>query len=408
MKLFDLAKKFRAAWKMMTTPELLDQLLSSGYESEAGVTITPDTAMRVATVYACIKVLAETMAQLPLIVYREREDGGKDRLPNHPLYKVLHDQPMANITSYDWRAMMVGHTALRGNAYSYITRVGGVVRELIPIHPDRCDPEVQPDHSVLYKISGTSGIQIFNEKDILHLKGVTADGHIGISPIKQQRDTIGLARSYDEHGSKMFKNGAKPGGVLKIDGALSDKAYDRLKNTWSTSFNGDGVGNPAILEEGLDWKALALTAEDAQFIEQKKLSRSEIAAIFRVPPHKIGDLEKATFSNIEQQSIEFITDTILPWCKAIEQRFKLQLISDPKVHAEFLLTGLLRGDSKSRSEYYEKMVQNGLMSPNEARALENMNPYPGGEKFKPAENLYGNPDKKKEGNGNEDDPDTKE
>lgn len=409
MKIVDLVKKFRDAYKLMTTPELLVQL-TSGYESESGIVVTPDIAMRIAAVYACVRVLSETMGQLPLIVYRKRADGGKDRLPKHPLWKLLHDQPMKGVTSLEWREMMTGHTALRGNAYSFIVRVGGVVRELIPLHPDRVVPEVQKDWSILYRVYSSDGrVSIHTDRDILHLKGLTADGFIGMTPIQQQRDTLGLARAHDEYGSKMFKNGAKPGGVLKIDGQLSDKAYNRLKDSWSSSWNGDEIGKPAILEDGLDWKQLGLTAEDAQFIESKKLSRSEIAAIFRVPPHKIGDLEKATFSNIEQQALEFITDTMLPWVVRWEQRIKMQLIVDPDIYAEFLLDGLLRGDSKSRSEYYQKAIQNAWMSPNEVRLKENMNPYVGGDVFKPAANLFGDnkPTDEKEGKEDEKEP-TKE
>jgi HK97 family phage portal protein len=397
--------------KMMTTQELAEYLAINDPASfdDMGIPMTPYVAMQIATVYACINVIAQSVAQLPLVVYRQLPDGTKELLPKHPLWGVLHDHPNTFQTSYEYREQQTGFTALRGNSFSYIIRVRDEVRELLPINPSNVvGVEQLKNWNVRYKIAQRDGsIRTFKQKDILHLKGLSADGVIGLTPIQAQRQTLQSATAQNSFGTTFFKNAARPSGVLEMPGTLKDGPYDRLKKNWSDNYSGNNLGNVAILEEGMQWKQLTMNADDAQFIESKKFTRSEIASIFRVPPHKIGDLEKATFSNIEQQSIDFVIDTLVPWLKRWEERIKLQLIVEPDVFVEFKVQGLLRGDSKARMNYYKDGIQNGILNPNEARALENMNPREGGDEYIPAANLFGKKGSNSNKEGNDDDDDIK-
>lgn len=408
MKILNDVVRLYRAYKMLTSDELLSKFFSDGaVPSSSGELITTQTAMQVAAVYACTRVASETLGALPCVVYRKLPDGGKERLPDHPLWKVLHDQPNQWQTAMEFYEMMQACIELKGNAYAFIVRVRGQVRELIPLHPDRVWPEQQKNFTILYKVSMPDGsLNTYTQKEMLHVKFLSNDGIVGISPIKAQRDTIGIARSQDKFSASTYKNGARPSGVVSMDGTLKDESYERIRKNWNANYSGDNTGKVAILEQGLKWEAMSMTAEDAQFIESKKFSRSEIAAIFRIPPHKIGDLERATFSNIEHQGVQFVTDSMLPRARRWEFRFKMQLVTEPDVFVEFQLDGLLRGDTKSRMLYYEKGIQNGFLSPNEVRVLENRLGYDGGDKFIPAENLFGK--KKTNGKEEDDDEDNKE
>lgn len=358
----------------------------AGMKSQSGQVVNPETAMRVSAVYACIRVLAETVAQLPLIVYRRLPDGqGKERATDHPLWKLLHDAPNRWQTSFEFREMFMGHLCLRGNAYALKSRARGRLRELIPLHPDRVQVKQEDDLRLTFEVSLKDGtVKKYEQKDIFRLNGLSFNGFTGINPIRYAREAIGLSLATEQHGSLLFKNGAQPIGVLTHPQTLTPEAGKKLKESWQEAHSGDNQFKTALLEEGLAWKPLGMTSEDSQFLETRKFQRNAIASIFRVPPHKIGDLERATFSNIEQQSIEFVTDSLMPYLRRWEQSITRDLVlpvERGEIFVEFLVDGLLRGDSKARGKFYVEMVTNGLLSPNEIREMENRNPYEGGDEF---------------------------
>ncbi len=365
----------------------LDLFLRTGSISNSGVTVTCDTAMRCTTVYACVRVLAESVAQLPLITYRRRKDGGKDRATEHWLYSLLHDSPNEWQTSFEFREMMMGHVLLRGNAYAFINRLqSGRVVELLPLHPDRVEPKQDKDFRITYTITDENGAQqVLRREQIFHIKGLSSNGLVGLNPIEQHRESIGLALATEEHGSRLFSNGANPSGVLEHPMKLSKEAQQRLKETFEEKTTGLlNAHKPMILEEGMKWSQMGMTSEDSQFLETRKFQRNDIASMFRVPPHKIGDLERATFSNIEHQALEFVTDSLMPNLKRWEQAIHMALLTEKDrktIFVEFLVDGLLRGDIKTRYEAYAKAITNGILSPNEVRSLENLNPRDGGDEY---------------------------
>lgn len=362
----------------VTLGDLLQESQSSG-----SISVTPDTAMRCSTVYACVRVLTESVASCPCILYERRGDQ-RMRAVNHPLYTLLHDAPNENQTAFEFFEGIMVALNLRGNAYAYINRVNGVIQELLPIHPDLVTPQKSTAGIVTYEVRSDMGSpKTYRAEQILHVRALSLDGLIGMSPIMQQREAIGLAMHAQDHGSKMMQNGAKPAGVISVQGKLSDSARMRLRDSWQSGFTGENRYRTALLEEGMTWAPMTMTAEDAQYLETRKFQRSEICSIFRVPPHKIGDLERATFSNIEHQSLEFTTDSLLSWFRRIEQSIKRSLLQEdgPNYYTEFMADVFLRGDTQSRMNSYAVAISNGIMNRNEARARENLNPYPGGDEF---------------------------
>lgn len=351
--------------------------------SASGAVVTPDSAMRAVAVFACVRLLSETIGTIPLHLYRRRPDGGKELAKDHPLYSVLHDLPNPLMTAVELREALQASLVLRGNAYCRIIRDGaGRITELIPLHPDRVRVEAsKTGRSLVYVVDGHDR---FLSGDIWHIRGFTLDGVMGVSPVTYARETIGLALTAEQHGAAFMGNGARPGGVLVHPDKLDDEARLNLKASWQAAHGGGNVGTVAVLEEGLKFEAITVSAEDMQYIETRKFQRSEIAALFRVPPHMVGDLERATFSNIEQQGLEFKTYSIRPWAVRWEASIVRDLLL-PSERAEFYplfnLEGLHRGDMKSRFEAYKVGITNGILSSNECRELEDRNPRPGGDTF---------------------------
>lgn len=354
-------------------------------ETASGANVTPDSALQVSAVYACVRVLAETLASVPLVVYKRLPNGGKDRDFAHYLYRILHDQPNEWQTSFEFREMMMGHLCLRGNAYAQI--ISGPkqgVSALVPLHPDRVRPFIAPNKKIAYEYQPLDGQkQVFLREEIFHLRGLSQDGIIGLNPIQLQREAVGLAMVTEEHGARLFSNGTELGGVLKHPGKMGKDAFERLEKSWKQRYAGiKNTGSTAILEEGMTFEKMGMTSEDAQFLETRKYQVSEIARIFRVPPHMIGDLEKATFSNIEQQSLEFVQFTMMPWFTRWEQAIQRDLIVNKELNfTEFMVQGLLRGDLKSRYEAYATGRQWGWLSANDIRGMENLNPIEDGDVY---------------------------
>lgn len=371
-----------------TTDWVQDLLVDNGYvSSKTGQAVTPQTAMRASAVFACVNVIAQTVAQLPLLLYR-RTKNGKELATDHPLFYLLNCKPNSFHNSFNFREMLTAHQALRGNSFAFINRVGnGDIYELLPLHPDTVGVYRDPwTWEVTYQISQKKGIQgRFTPREILHVMGMTLNGFKGVTPITYAREAIGLALATEEHGARLFSNGAQVGKVFKHPQSLSQDAYDRLKTSLATEHAGSANAHKTIiLEEGMDIQSISMTMDDAQFLETRQYQVAEIARFYRMPLHKIQDLTRSTNNNIEHQSLEFLTDTMMPWIVRWESSLNTQLLT-PKEQKElffkFDVDDLLRADMKTRFEAYSSGIASRILNPNECREKEDMNPYPGGDKF---------------------------
>ena len=352
----------------------------AGPSSITGQSVSVDTAIQLSAVFACVRVKSEDIASLPLILYR-RLERGKERATDHPLYAILHDQANPHMTALQFRETMACHVELRGNAFANIERnPDGSVRWLWPLNPTRMDkPMLAADGRLLYRYWLPNGQPaMLTQDEVFHLRGMSHDGIWGMSPIEVQRETFGNALAALEYGSRFFGNNANPSGVLQAKNRLSPEAAKRLSTSWNDAHQGlTNAHRVAVLEEGIEWKQISISPEDAQYLETKKYSRSEIAGVYRVPPHKIGDLERSTFSNIEEQDIDYAKSTIRPMAKRWEAQVYMSLLlpsERPRYLAEHLMDDLLRGKTLERFEAYQKAW---WMTGNEIRERENLNPIDG-------------------------------
>ena len=351
----------------------------------SGKVVNEQTAMQTTAVYACVRILSEAVAGLPLHIYRYRADGGKERIPQHPLYSLLHDEPNSEMTSFVFRETLMSHLLLWGNAYAQVVRNGrGQVIALYPLLPSKMDVSRAANGELLYTyyrdfdesgIKPEGGYVTLRKDEVLHIPGLGFDGLIGYSPIAMSKNAIGMSLATEEYGASFFANGANPGGVLEHPGVIKD--IQRVKDSWNTAYQGSGNAHKiAVLEEGMKFQAIGIPPEEAQFLETRKFQIDEIARIFRVPPHMVGDLEKSSFSNIEQQSLEFVKYTLDPWVVRWEQSLQQSLIlpsEKASLMIRFNLDGLLRGDYQSRMHGYSVGIQNGFYSVNDVRQLEDLN-----------------------------------
>lgn len=356
----------------------------------SGMHVTPDTAERLAAVYTCIRILSESSAALPLRIYKRRDDEGKDVMRDHAVAKLLR-RPNPWQTEFDFREMIVGHKMLRGNFYARkLFRGDGSIEMLIPMHPDRVrvaqldEKAGRRAYELVYEYTAPGGEKVTLLADeVFHVR--LGGDLIGRSPIEVVRETFGLAMAERDYAARLFGNSAQPKGALKIPAVIKDdKTIAQIRDAWERRHKGpENAHRLAILEGGMEWQAIGMTAEDSQFIEGRKLSRSEIFGIFRVPPHMGGDLERSTNNNIEHQGLEFSTGTMLPLTVRVDQAIERDLIGDEtgEIFAEHNLDGLLRGDIKSRYFAYSTGIQWGIVNPDECRAKENMNPRPGGDVY---------------------------
>ena len=355
--------------------------------STSGKTVTERSAMQMTAVYSCVRILAEAVAGLPLNLYRYTEDGGKEKAIDHPLYLLLHDEPNPEMSSFVFRETLMTHLLLWGNAYAQIIRNGkGEVIALYPLMPNRMSVDRDSQGQLYYTyqrgtdeaIRDKNQTVILRPTDVLHIPGLGFDGLVGYSPIAMAKNAIGMAIACEEYGAKFFANGAAPGGVLEHPGTIKDP--QRVRESWQSTFGGSGNANKiAVLEEGMKYTPIGISPEQAQFLETRKFQINEIARIFRVPPHMVGDLEKSSFSNIEQQSLEFVKYTLDPWVVRWEQSLTRALFTQTekvRYFVKFNLEGLLRGDYESRMNGYATARQNGWMSANDIRELENLDRIP--------------------------------
>ena len=353
----------------------------------SGKAVTERSAMQMTAVYSCVRILAEAVAGLPLHLYRYKEDGGKEKALDHPLYLLLHDEPNPEMSSFVFRETLMTHLLLWGNAYAQIIRNGkGEVIALYPLMPNRMVVDRDIHGQLYYQYTRSTeeaptmkGVTVnLPPSDVLHIPGLGFDGLVGYSPIAMAKNAIGMAIACEEYGAKFFANGAAPGGVLEHPGTIKDP--QRVRESWQSTFGGSGNSNKiAVLEEGMKYTPIGISPEQAQFLETRKFQVNEIARIFRVPPHMVGDLEKSSFSNIEQQSLEFVKYTLEPWLVRWEQSIQRTLFSPEekkRYFAKFNVEGLLRGDYASRMSGYATARQNGWMSANDIRELENLDRIP--------------------------------
>lgn len=388
---------------------------SRGYQTATGIRVSPESALRVAAVFACVRVVAETIASLPLIIYRRLPNGGKERAVDHPLYPLLHDSPNQWQTAYEWLEMMQAHLELRGNAYSLIEETGTkAIGALTPLHPDRVIVKRLSNGRLQYSVRNMYGgdIQTYAQEEMMHLRGMSADGLVGMSTISVGAEVVANALATQEYAARFFENDATPPTVFIHQKTLTADAHQRLKTSIHEAHGGANHHKPMILEEGMDAKTLGVSPEDSQLLDARQFSRGDIASMFRVPPHKMGDLTRATFSNIEQQNIEFATDCIRPRLVRIEKRISKDLI-EPLAYkdgesyfCEFLMEALMRGDQQSRYRSYAVGRQWGWLSVNDVRALESMNPIDDGDVYLTPLNMVDSstddPDQADEGNQEED------
>ena len=343
----------------------------------SGKAVNERTAMQTSAVYACVRILAESVAGLPLHVYERTANGSKSTKPSHPLYRLLHDEPNREMTSFVFRETLMSHLLLWGNAYAQIIRDGrGFPIALYPLLPDRMAVDRRESGELVYTYQSDKGQVKLRRENILHIPGLGFDGLIGYSPIAMAKNAVGLALATEDYGATFFANGANPGGVLEHPGVIKPEQADRLRESWQSQFGGANAHKVAVLEEGLKFHQMSIPPEQAQFLETRKFQINEIARIFRVRPHMVGDLEKSSFSNIEQQSLEFVKYTLDPWVVRWEQSLQQALILPSEkatIFIKFNLDGLLRGDYQSRMQGYSTGIQNGFMSVNDVRGLEDMN-----------------------------------
>lgn len=347
-------------------------------QSSSGKRVNEKTAMTMSAVYSCVRVLSETLASLPLHVYENTEVGSK-KATQHSLYNLLHNEPNSEMTSFIFRETLMTHLLLWGNAYAQIIRNGkGEVLGLYPLMPDKMTVDRDEDNRIYYQYLTSSGERVtLSSQDVLHIPGLGFDGLVGYSPIAMAKNAIGMSIAAEEYGAKFFSNGATPSGILEHPGTV--KNAESLRESWTRGFSGNNSHKVAILEEGMKYTPISISPNEAQFLETRKFQINEIARIFRIPPHMVGDLEKSSFSNIEQQSLEFVKYTLDPWVIRFEQAFNRRLLKDKekdKFYIKFNVDGLLRGDYQSRMNGYAVGRQNGWMSANDIRALENLDRIP--------------------------------
>ena len=389
----------------LTAARLVSAL--SGAPSVTGRAVNEQSVLGISAVYSCVRVLADAVSALPLIVYR-REGRGKSRANDHPLYRLLHDEPNPWMTPYQVKETMMGHVLTWGNAYLSIERDPrtGEPLALWPLRPaDMRRIEVSRAGGLIYTYSAPrGGAQLIGpsaggreliqlpQRDVVHLRGLSSDGVIGYSPITLHRESLGLAMAAEEYGARFFGNNASPGGVLQSKAGLSEAARVNLKESWESAHRGlTSAHRVAILEEGVEWKAVGLPPNDAQFLETRQFQLTEISRIFRVPPHKISDLNRATYSNVAEQEQQFKGDSLEPWLVRIEEQIGLSLLTPMErrsLYPEFLMDAQWRADIRTRYEAYARGRQWGWLSANDIRELENLNPIEGGDDYWQPVNMF--------------------
>lgn len=362
----------------------------AGGSAHAGIFVSPESAMTLSVYYACLRNISEDIGKLPLMVYRRLDPRGKQRLPNDPRYTLLHDAPNPDMTAMTFRETLTHHAMAWGNGYAEIERSGDgrEVVALWPIHPSRVTVRWSQElNQLVYDVYGTLTLEgklmlkpmRLRQGAVLHLKGLGSEGYQGYSVVALAAESLGVGLAAQRFGASFFGNNASLGGLLEHPGTISEVAQRNLRQSWQELYSGPGsVGKTAVLEEGMKFTKLGVPPDEAQFLETRQFQTSDICRWFRMPPHKVQDLERGTWGNLEQQNLEYVTDTLTPWCVRWEQELKRKLFPEPDIFAEYLMLGLLRGDQAARGAYYQVRFNLGTLSQDDIRELENENPLPDG------------------------------
>ena len=376
---------FKKSNNSVSTPSELSQEIGLTYDTYTGKRVSSGRAMRLTAVFGCVRVLAESIGMLPCNIYKSTGKG-KEKAIGDRLQKLVSMKPNGYMTPQEFWELIIVCLCLRGNFYAYKVKALGEVVELLPLDPGSVQPKLNSKWEPVYQVTFPDGsTDILGQDDIWHVRILTLDGLNGLNPIAYAREAISLAAATEEHGSRLFSNGAVTSGVLRTEQQLSDTAYQRLKADFEEKHQGLGNAHkPMILEMGLDWKSMALNAEDSQFLETRKFQLEEICRLYRVPLHMVQNTDRATFSNIEELGMGFINYSLIPYLTRIEQRINIGLVRESKqgvFYAKFNVGALLRGDMKSRFEAYATAINWGMYSPNDCLELEDRNPRPGGDVY---------------------------
>jgi HK97 family phage portal protein len=362
-------------------------LILGGYgPTAAGVTVTPETAMRCVPVYVAIKVLAESLAQLPLHLYRRLPDGARERATDHPLEPLLSEAANGWMTASEFRLFQTTQYGLHGNAYAFVNRSSRRVTELVPLESRHVSVRTNPvTHEPFYLVAANGGTRTYDRTEILHIRGVGLRPYVGDSPIELAREAIALSLVLEQHGSGLFGRGARPAGLLKLAKKVAEPVMERLRASFERLYRGgDNAGRTAILEEGMEFQQLQLSSVDAQFLELRKFQVQEVSRIWRIPLHFLNDLERTTHNNAEAMGQQFVTFCLLPILKLWQDAVNMTLLNPEEraeYFAEFLVDDLVRANLTARFAAYAQGISSGILNPNEARAMDNRPPYKGGEVY---------------------------
>lgn len=377
--MFGLFKKHARPVGITRTDQLKKRLEDAN--TLAGVNVTPLRAMQQATVYSCVKVRSETFAQLSPVIYERTTDGRKVQRNDHWLARLLRENPGDGVTPFEFAETLCAQTDIFGNRYHYIVWKGEEVERFVDIPQNEISIERdKATREIRYKLTGlkVAGKEYFTRRDILHVRDLSLDGLKGLSKIDQCRNTFGLQIACEQHGGNVFRNGAAPNATMEFPHKLTEDQHKRLQKDLDENWNGSKSNRSMILESGGKLVPFAMPNKDAQFLETRQFGRTEICGIFRVPPHMVGDLSRSTFSNMEQESANLVQYSLAPLVRRVESVINSTLLAGTPFYLEYLIDSLVRGDIKTRMESYSRAISSGIMTPDEARAKENLEPDPSG------------------------------
>lgn len=365
---------------LINSPKELEEAIRHSGESASGMPVNAMTAMRVSAVYACVRIRSGVPANMPIHIKRRVDERRREDATDHPVWNLLRRRPNRWQTPSQFKRMMETHKQLRGNAYALKVESRGNILEVIPLHPDRTEVRQADDLSLSYTYTRRDGRRIvLAQKDVLHLVGLSLDGFTGVSPITFARETIGASLAMERHGALTFKNGANPSLILSHPAKIGKEGRENLRASLDDyRQGGDSEGKALILEEGMNIERLAMSSQDAQWIEARRFTRSDIFMIYGIPPHMAGDTEKSTSwgTGIDSQTQGFVTFTSEDDLTGWEETINRDLIGfdDPDIYARFNRAALVKGDIRTRYVAYAQALQWGIMCPDEVRALEDLNP----------------------------------
>ena len=367
----------------------LNEIFGSSSVADAGVNVTPWTALNYSAVFAAVRIISEAVSSLPLHLYERLPNGGKRRASGTPLYSLVHDAPNDEMGSLQWREASMAHLLLWGNSYSEIVRdLEGNAVELWPLDPSQVKPTRTANGDLFYDVGGKVALP---RENVLHVSGLSFDGISGISPIAQARQSIGLALAIEQFGAGFFGRGARPGGILTFPGQLSSEARANLRRSFEDLHSGSGNSHRvALLEQGLKWESIGVPPDDSQFLQSREFQVIEICRWFNLPPHKLKELAKMNYNSLEQMNVEFLTDTLRPWLVRWEQQLNRKLLRKQdreRFLFEHAVEGILRGDLQSRYTSYSIARNWGWLSVNEIREKETLNPVEGGDTYLTPQNM---------------------